>query len=751
MTAILLQKLDRRFKIMEEGPIPASWKDPYSPEYDRQVAEDALYHTIGPLTTNPRWADRWTSESEPVEGFQPGGPAPQWKPEEVVMAYAGDPNMLFMSSGNPRSPLYGRLGGSPLYRMARKVARYYGREKDRPFIADLYGNGMIPLVQAMQRGADQSRSAFIPWITRNVQSAMEHGVGSTGEAILAKGGETLTKGGKDRIANIKRVMKATDPNQIRKIADSMVGDEEAFGQTALQYADALQARAEAAQVQPGEDAPVDTSEIDSRISELQTTLQELGDQLVSQVSSESGRDIRGLTSLLDETNPATVRQAASVVKGKYQTQRSHDKVPENPFGPFSSAYYQTVTAYADALEAGDEDRVEAARNRIRQLLGEIEDWEIPIRGASSGLGSAISTKDRLAGMRKGAEGQTGPYLKISSMDVPAGEGEASQAGNIEAPTSESWLDPEQVEYVLGVGLEYDVRELLAATGGDEAKKIIEDSVASIERASDGKWKVSRDSEGNPEIGGTISANELRFIIRSMGQNGANYPGRGVPRANTKVARDAKDWWRPGEDPEIEPLPGKPGMWRSVWDRSGNPYMGPSEIAEEMAQECLEFERHGIPSARLEKVKKTGAALTKVSVSNQTNTARVKLTIIGHMHRRDLGLESVRKSRFPLLEGLDSIDAYIIAETCDQMVRLSLLSEETPEGWEGTVRAMKGHHEIDNPYALANWMKNKGAKPHYKDKGGKPSKKKKYANEGMQPVDTIVNEMLDTGMERIMGY
>ena len=64
-----------------------------------------------------------------------------------------------------------------------------------------------------------------------------------------------------------------------------------------------------------------------------------------------------------------------------------------------------------------------------------------------------------------------------------------------------------------------------------------------------------------------------------------------------------------------------------------------------------------------------------------------------------------------------------------------IDEKSPPGWEGTVRAMKKHPEINqdtkdkNIYALAWHMKNKGNKPHYKDKGGKPEKHKKYKDEG----------------------
>ena len=57
-----------------------------------------------------------------------------------------------------------------------------------------------------------------------------------------------------------------------------------------------------------------------------------------------------------------------------------------------------------------------------------------------------------------------------------------------------------------------------------------------------------------------------------------------------------------------------------------------------------------------------------------------------------------------------------------------LQEVSPPGWKGTVKAMKKHKEIDNPWALAWHMKNKGNKPHYKDQEGKPEKKAKYKNE-----------------------
>jgi hypothetical protein len=45
-----------------------------------------------------------------------------------------------------------------------------------------------------------------------------------------------------------------------------------------------------------------------------------------------------------------------------------------------------------------------------------------------------------------------------------------------------------------------------------------------------------------------------------------------------------------------------------------------------------------------------------------------------------------------------------------------IRESAPPGFEGTVRAMKGKSGIDNPYALAWSMKNKGYKSHRKADG-----------------------------------
>ena len=48
-----------------------------------------------------------------------------------------------------------------------------------------------------------------------------------------------------------------------------------------------------------------------------------------------------------------------------------------------------------------------------------------------------------------------------------------------------------------------------------------------------------------------------------------------------------------------------------------------------------------------------------------------------------------------------------------MENAKLKTEVAPEGWEGTVKAMKDEPGVDNPYALAWWMKGKGYQSHKK--------------------------------------
>jgi len=71
----------------------------------------------------------------------------------------------------------------------------------------------------------------------------------------------------------------------------------------------------------------------------------------------------------------------------------------------------------------------------------------------------------------------------------------------------------------------------------------------------------------------------------------------------------------------------------------------------------------------------------------------------------------------------------------------------PPGWGGTVEHMKEHEEIENPWALAWWMRNKGNKPHYKER------KRKKGRSGMlqtdaETIDSIVGEVVTAKRETV---
>jgi hypothetical protein len=626
--SVILERLNSKFQTILENEVDLSWKDPNSGNYDRQWAEDALFHTIGPLTENPRWISKWTSPSEPVPGFAPDGPAPRWSSEEVVHAFAGDPNMLFGGQrNNPHSPEYGNKGGSPLFRTARKVARYYARANDRQFIADLYSNGFIPLVRMMQPGFDEGRSPFISYAIRNIQSAMEHGTGGTSQSNAATGFEN-----EHGVVGFKGLLEKNDPNEVRQIADQ--------------------------------------------------------------------------------------------VKGQYREKASHDKHPDNPLGKYSQAFHAVAHQYADALELGDEDRIDAARNQIRQKISEVEDENIFIPGASTGMGQAISTPDRKTS------------IGIASMDAPTKGGDdiAGMAGNIEGDDGEdSMVDPETITHMLDIAINHDLGALI---GG--IPKYAE--MAAEFGAKNGK------------IGGKMGANELRYVIRTMGPLGSNYPGKGTMRANPQIPRDAKGWWEPGSDPEIEPIPegAENAIWHSIWSRGNFQGMGPTEISQEMTQEVLEFGKLGIPTARTvkEKVDKRSGrtvqeTISKVSVSNTLRSATVKLKFIAELERDSLGLANEGKEapKHPLLESIqkmDTVDRELIAEACDWACsRIErVLSEKAPPGWKKTVEHMKDDEGMDDEkaFSLAWATHNKG--------GSKPDNRKKnahYAKESkaMKPVDTLI--------------
>jgi hypothetical protein len=93
------------------------------------------------------------------------------------------------------------------------------------------------------------------------------------------------------------------------------------------------------------------------------------------------------------------------------------------------------------------------------------------------------------------------------------------------------------------------------------------------------------------------------------------------------------------------------------------------------------------------------------------------------HCKQMGLE---KSCNIDTEG-DLVNREEVIELCKQHAeeddKKEKVDEVAPKGWEGTVKAMKKHKDIDNPWALAHWMKGKGYESH----------KKESVNESVEPL------------------
>lgn len=529
-----------------------SWKDPNNPNYDRQMAEDALFHTIGPLTDTPRWANRWSGSGEPVPGFVPSGPAPKWTDNEVVIAFAGDPRLLHHAGGrdHPRSPAYGNRGGAPLYRLARQVARKYKRDRDPSFLDEMYQNGFVELTRLMKPGHDRAEAGFISWVITNVEGAMAHGTSGTGQ-------------------------------------------------------EAIKARGDVAK----------------------------------------GTGLIGLQGLLKAKTPEDARKVAAQVKGKYTTAKHHDKHDDNPFGQYSHQIHMLANQMADAMESGDADRVATVKDEISRLSDEIDQSQEMILGASTGIGQAVSTQDRVTS------------VGVNSMDMPTSDGSGSMGDSIAGPDADgslySDIDTEAVSLVLNYALTTDI----GAEIGNDAEFM----------ALAKKFGL----KDKDKIGGPMSATEYRCVLRKLGVGATNYPGKGTPRKAVTIPRDAKGWWAPGEDPELEPIP-KGGVWHSQWVRKGFPEYDNFEIVEEFTNEYKEFQTLGIQGvdSRMQAAAAGKAVLSAVSVGKAVTSALVKVKLARQLMELEGYFEEsriIRSKGLPLMEDFDPIDRRLLREAFNYVI------------------------------------------------------------------------------------
>jgi hypothetical protein len=103
-----------------------------------------------------------------------------------------------------------------------------------------------------------------------------------------------------------------------------------------------------------------------------------------------------------------------------------------------------------------------------------------------------------------------------------------------------------------------------------------------------------------------------------------------------------------------------------------------------------------------------------SVDEEGKTADYRL------HDYKLEDEGVRPSgKLPSMEEQEQ-RMHVEDEENPELIEASMDKEAvSPSGWSGTTEHMKKHKEIDNPWALSWYMKNKGDSPHYKESGDEP--------------------------------
>lgn len=94
------------------------------------------------------------------------------------------------------------------------------------------------------------------------------------------------------------------------------------------------------------------------------------------------------------------------------------------------------------------------------------------------------------------------------------------------------------------------------------------------------------------------------------------------------------------------------------------------------------------------------SLIREAMGNDGSTIASRQTMI------QAGDEEEPKEKEPLLDG--DVGEF---DTKNWVKDPAELDEVAPEGWEGTVKAMKKHKEVENPWALANWMKDQGYHSH----------------------------------------
>jgi hypothetical protein len=172
----------------------------------------------------------------------------------------------------------------------------------------------------------------------------------------------------------------------------------------------------------------------------------------------------------------------------------------------------------------------------------------------------------------------------------------------------------------------------------------------------------------------------------------------------------------GNDPQqgvAEGFPKDPNAPKLVRDRKTGKQYDPNKEFEKkmnspevMAQMKRMAQKEGVEDRTSYQVAKI---LTDRGVKYDPAQENELINAIGMVLVKELNM-TPKQARY-----LISYDEDFVSDTLGELRSMEQsVSEVSPPGWEKTVKAMKKHDEIDNPFALAWSMKNKGYKSHKKE-------------------------------------
>jgi len=353
----------------------------------------------------------------------------------------------------------------------------------------------------------------------------------------------------------------------------------------------------------------------------------------------------------------------------------YDKNPGNPYGRYTWFIFQIGNELRQAILSKDTEQISTLKQELEEKIGEIESGNELTMGLSTGSMQAISTP-------RGTKN-----VPLTSIDKPIGDEGFSAAETLVARTSKNTeptpteaafftvleiclnLDGVASKYLPTDPIEWENNIVIPANKVHQALKLTKEGSLPKELHIERKNLLK-----------SFDSMEFRCVLRLLGGLCANYPGKGKMRSSLNTPRHSEGWWKPYEDPEIEPIPdfedysddeeeqdrsasggdlAQKGEWTSAWRLKGSPLMGNKDIADEFRDEAQKMLEFGIPSAWANLVEAGNSKIMSDQTVNKYGLrAYTKLIVVATMYKNRSFAESV-----------DDTDRILISETALTMARV----------------------------------------------------------------------------------